>query len=255
MVKVFVTLIVLSPMLAAQELPYSADSLMATFDRGSKTSVKGNEITLHDIVADNRSSRLTFKASPGDRVICELTPSGLHGTQPAVGSAVTVTGKVRGRGVLGNVTLDNCKVTTVPEAIAVPAIPVPVLEVLPEPVAIAPPDVISEEVPLPVIPVADRATEPAKKIATTRSVPEPVLPAPRAVPLETTVTEPNSNQRASRVPYVFYALLVLSGAVGSSILSKVLGAALRSRPAVRGNSPEVRQAALQALLMKAEKKR
>jgi hypothetical protein len=254
MVRVFVaSLILLGSSATAQEVTYSADSLMATFEKNSEVSVKGIEITFHDIVTDNRSSRLTFKTSLSDRIICELTPSSLRATLPAVGSAITVTGKVRGRGLLGNVTLDNCMVTpAAPKTVAVP-----VLEVLPEPVAIArPPGVIPEQVPLPAAPfMPERIPEPSKKPVPLRSVEQQlVLSAPRAVEQEP-ASQSNPDHRANNVPYMFYALLVLSGAVGSSILSKVFGATMRSRPALRENTPEVRQAALQALLMKAEKKR
>src|SRR5262249_18836064 len=115
----------------AQETIYSANSLMAAFDKGSK--LKGTDITFRDIVVDNKNSRVTFRSADSSRVICELNPLSANANKPAVASVVTVTGKVRGRGLLGNVTLDNCGLVMHQETVAVP-----VESPAPQEVAVAP---------------------------------------------------------------------------------------------------------------------
>jgi len=245
----------------AQETSYSANSLMAAFDKGAK--VKGAEITVRDVVVDNKNSKVTFRSSEANRVICELNPvAANHSRQPALGSIVTVTGKVRGRGLLGNVTLDNCAVA-VPEeaALAAPA----VAEPAPQEVTPAPPEVVSEASPTITPPTDEQPQEPPKSAAMTaktktaanaRKEPVAAGPAPSLAPME------ELPQRASSprpgVPYGLYALLLIAGAVGSSILSRVFSAVRSvqfSRAPSGYNTPEVRQAALQALLMKESKKR
>jgi hypothetical protein len=53
-----------------------------------------------------------------------------------------------------------------------------------------------------------------------------------------------------------YVLIFLGGAGASLILSKLITPATRvSKPAAPESTPQVRQAALQALLLKAEKKK
>ena len=94
-----------------QESVYSADSLMASFEKSSKVSPKGTQITFRDVVVESEDDKVTFKSSHNKRVVCRLVPSSEdHNKPPSVGSDVTVIGKVRGRGLLGNVTLDNCTV-------------------------------------------------------------------------------------------------------------------------------------------------
>src|SRR5216110_1758871 len=81
----------------AQGTIYSANSLMAAFEKGPTSSPKGSDITFRDVVTDNKNSKITFRNSDSSRVICELNPvSANHGKQPAVGSTVTEAGKVRG---------------------------------------------------------------------------------------------------------------------------------------------------------------
>ena len=92
----------------AQESIYSAESLIATFEKGSSITLKGTEIVFRDVVAEARISKVIFKSSQSDRVICELVPPARHDKQAAVGSVLKVKGRVRGRGLLGNVTLDDC---------------------------------------------------------------------------------------------------------------------------------------------------
>jgi hypothetical protein len=243
----------------AQETTYSANSLMAAFDKGAK--VKGAEITFRDVVVDNKNSKVTFRSSEATRVICELNPvSANHSKQPAVGSIATVTGKVRGRGLLGNVTLDNCSVA-VPEEAAVVAPIVPEPE--PQEVAPTPPEVISETLPTTTASTNEQAQEPAKPVAIpakTKPAAAPrkdaAAPAPRLAQME----EPPQRGSIPKpgLPYGVYALLVLGGAVGSSILSRLFSRVRSvqfSRPSTVHNTPEIRQAALQALLSKESKKR
>src|SRR5262249_41078636 len=116
--------------------------------------------------------------------------------------------------------------------------------------------------PLPAVSVPDRppiskqsAIAPGPHHST---VPHADVEHERTVPSTSDHPE-NSTSRNSDserpVPYVFYALLVLSGAAGSFILSKLLPPAMHPSPSVRENTPETRKAALQALLLKAEKKK
>src|SRR5262245_43139195 len=93
----------------AQE-KYSADSLMAAFDKTYQVSFKGVEITFSGVVSEATFSRVMFKSSRNDRVICELVATMRQGNPNSlIGSPLTVVGKVRGRGMLGNVTLDQCR--------------------------------------------------------------------------------------------------------------------------------------------------
>src|SRR5262245_40315075 len=118
-------------MVAAQDKTYSSDSLLATFQKGSTTSVKGAEIKFVGVIAEVKKSRLVVNSSGNDKIICELvTPIGGSKDVPVVGGSLTVVGRVRGRGMMGNVTLDPC-VRTLAEPQPTPA-PAPV--VVPEPV-------------------------------------------------------------------------------------------------------------------------
>jgi hypothetical protein len=244
----------------AQEPTYSANSLMATFDNG-RINLKGAEIFFRDVVAESRTSRVIFKSSQSDRVICELVPSVQHGNVAAVGSVLAVRGRVRGRGLLGNVTLDDCSIAPVEEAAATPV----TADTVPEEAASAQPEVISEAAAiLPPASVPDRPAPIAKQFATPSSapraaaIPSPVEQAP-IVPTARDHSEnsiPLSPESQSHVPYGWYVLIFLSGAAASLILSKLITPATRvSRPADPENTPQVRQAALQALLLKAEKKK
>jgi hypothetical protein len=249
-------LLALAVAATAQESTYSADSLMSAFDK--KVSLKGTDITVRDVVADNRNSKVTFRSSDLGRVICELEPaSANHTRQPAVGSTVTVSGKVRGRGLLGNVTLDNCSLVTPEDRAVVPAEPAA------QEIAIAPPEIVSETPPPTTSPV-DQPEDPmkpgvaaskAKAASPAVKKKEAVLP-PKLAQMDIPPKE-NSTPRRS-VPYGFYALLVLSGVLASSILSRLAGAvrsAQFSRSPDLQNTPRIRQAALQELLRKSDKKR
>ena len=111
----------LAPAADAQDSPYSADSLMATFERESKVSLKGTAIVFRDVVAENKNSKVFFKSSRNGRVICDMVPTSRNLSAPvAIGSPLQVTGKVRGRGLLGNVTLDDCNVSPAAEFAVAP---------------------------------------------------------------------------------------------------------------------------------------
>ena len=247
----------------AQESTYSADSLMAAFERGPKASPKGAEISLRGVVAENKNSKLIFWSSLSNRVICELAASAApQSNLPAVGSLVTVMGKVRGRGLLGNVTLDNCSLA-LSEASTAPAEPVPSARASASPDAVLKND--STAAPLPKLPEAPGKSEAPGKGIETRTVP-PAKPRAAKVKQEavppTEVERQDQTTNSSSEPrtdagYRFYALLVLGGAFGYALLAKVLGSAVRamrnSRPASAVNTPQVRQAALEALLLKGSK--
>jgi hypothetical protein len=258
-IALLLCLLGLTVVATAQESTYSANSLMAAFDKGAK--VKGAEITVRDVVVDNKNSKVTFRSSETNRVICELNPvSANHSKQPAVGSIATVTGKVRGRGLLGNVTLDDCSVAVFEEAaVAAPIASEPVAQE----VAPAPPEVISEAPPTTTAAINEPSQEPGKSAAspakpkpTAAPHKEAAAPAPRLAQME----EPPEKSSIPKpgVPYGLYALLIIGGAVASSILSRLFSAVRSvqfSRPSTVRNTPEVRQAALQALLLKESKKR
>src|SRR5262249_46479238 len=259
---------------AAQESTYSADSLMAAFEKGSKVSPKGSEVVFRDVVVESKNSKVIFKSSHRDKVICELVSNKNHDKPPSVGSELTVTGKVRGRGLLGNVTLDYCSVALVADS-TVPTSPGP------QEVGSGPSDTLpAEDVTPASLPEHSRehVREPAKKPATTRST-QPAKPSPGKVKQEAVLTSEsglasqgglpsqagrqdqtarNSESRRDR-PYRFYVLLVLGGALVYGILAKFLGSALRrlrySKASNSNNTPEVRQAALELLLIKASKKK
>jgi hypothetical protein len=259
---VFYSLFGLALSAKAQEPTYSANSLTATFEKGSQISVKGTEILLRDVVAEITNSRVIFRNSRSDRVICDLGPSAQHGTPLAVGSELRVKGRVRGRGLLGNVTLDGCNVAPIDESTVTPITPY----TDPQELASAEPDVIleTEETSPPAPPVLDRPRSIPKQLATPSGAPRAVsapglveqAPSVIAAPAQAESSIEPSSDSQRHIPYGFYALLVLGGGVSSLILSKLLSPAQRvSRPLIRENTAEMRQAALQSLLLKAEKKK
>src|SRR5262245_59816084 len=115
------------------EQQYSADSLIGVFIRDAKSPVKGTTITFTDVVVEARVDRVVFLSSGNDKLICELrAPIAKSGGIVVPGSPLTVVGKVRGRGGLGNVTLDDCSVV-VPAAVAIEPLSAPSTDVIPEP--------------------------------------------------------------------------------------------------------------------------
>jgi hypothetical protein len=249
---------------AAQDTIYSADSLMDTFERGSRTSVKGSEIVFRDVVVENKNSKVMFKSSRSGRVICDIVPTSRNLSMPVtVGSPLQVKGKVRGRGLLGNVTLDDCNMTFANDSAAPVAVPH-------QEDASNPPEPGPEESQiLPASPTPPASGESANEFAPSRTVRpaapaaaatvrnEPVAPAEVPQRQNTVIRVSADPQRAT--PYAVYVLLVLSGIFASTAFSKVLLPLFRSRlearPPIVENSPAGRQAALEALLLKAAKKR
>jgi len=253
---------------AAQESTYSADSLMAAFEKGSKVSPKGTEIVFRDVVVESKNSKVIFKSSHRDKVICELVSNKNHNKPPSVGSELTVTGKVRGRGLLGNVTLDYCSLALVADSTVSTYSG-------PQEVGSGPADTLpAEDVTSASLPEhsPEHIQQPAKKPATTRSI-QPAKPLTGKVKQEAVLTsEAGRTNQAGRQdqttrnsesrrygPYRFYVLLVLGGALVYGIFAKLLGSALRrwrySKASSSDNTSEVRQAALELLLIKASKKK
>jgi len=258
---------------AAQFQTYAADSLLATFEKGSKHSLKGTEITFSDVVVLYVNSKVICKSSQGNRVICDLSSSGGNNTpHVSIGSRLTITGKVRGRGLLGNVTLDNCNST--PHAAAIPT------DAIPQESPSVPADVAAEapDAPAPVAPVVDPHLEPPTEVVPARNIrresrvtttlpDKPVKSGQSEQPgleIEHVDNVPKTTQEGTdlnkrRAPYALYVLLFFIGAGASSVFSNVLMPRLRGAqwrgPAEHHNSPETRQAALEALLLKSAKKR
>jgi hypothetical protein len=228
----------------AQETVYSADSLMAAFKKGSQISLKGTEITFTGAIAEIKNSRVTFKSSGNDKVICELVLSIENGNEELlVGSPLTVVGKVRGRGMLGNVTLDECNLASSEPSHAGPEEPQQSLQ--------------ATEVEV-TAPVADAVS--TKRLSPKRTV-QARTPAARAVPGGS--AQPNeeiregSNFTGADFPGVrgaFVAVLVGLGALVAFLkLRPAIASGLRSSP----NAPteEMRRAALEALLSGQKKKK
>jgi hypothetical protein len=86
---------------------HSADALIKSFE--NKTPLRGTVVSVRDTVVEVTESEVVFKSSGNDKVICDLGKR----NRPAAslkGSVVTVSGRVKGRGMLGNVTLEECAV-------------------------------------------------------------------------------------------------------------------------------------------------
>ena len=262
-----------------QESMYSADSLTATFEKASRVSLRGAQITFRDVVVESDNEKLTFKNSHNSRVICRLTTSTDNRNKPpSVGSQITVVGTVRGRGLLGNVTLDNCSKALIRDSRD--EVPNPHQDIgsapADAPLTDAPSEENSDAVSLPVHPEEVRNdSTPSRNVLP----PKPAAPktrqqaAPSRQPDRQNTATVNSSDSfdessdssikgsdSSRdVPYRFYVLLVLSGAVGYSILSRLLRSTARtmrsSTPPSSANAEEVRKAALEALRLKSEKKK
>src|SRR4030095_904441 len=64
-----------------QDRQFSADSLMAAFDKNTQTSVKGSQITLTGVAAEIKKSSVVFRSSSNDKVICELVSSNGNGIE------------------------------------------------------------------------------------------------------------------------------------------------------------------------------
>ncbi len=268
---------------AAQEIPFSADSLMEAFKKGSQVSLKGTEIRFKGVISEIKGSRVIFKSSANDNVFCELAAPLTSKDDPhPVGSPLTVIGRVRGRGFLGNVTLDQCSVVPSVVVSNQPVIVELPSDVLPQPALrpaepAQPPEPVLETtdsgVPLPGASVsAPKHLNPA---GATHAVPAVIAPAADETlspveperPVESTGantqplrTQPireasNSSQVYLRgffdgfvaVAVILVALLAMVK-FGPAIVSR-----LRTSPATP-NTEKTRRAALEALLLGQKKK-
>jgi hypothetical protein len=266
-------------MAVAQDKTYSADSLLATFQKGSPISLKGTEIKFVGVIAEVKKSRVVFKSSGEDKITCELvTPIGTSKDVPVVGGSLTVVGKVRGRGMMGNVTLDPCVRTltdpapatapppaVIPEPLPEKTEPEVVVEPTPEPAAELPPPEPSNNTQT----VAQAAAAPIRKVRTPQTplaAPEPVVetaaldqpkqpdaPAPQPVQVETSV--PRTIGSMSYLP-IFVATAIGIGVGALLVFMKMRPA---TSPAFRSESASTpqdeRRAALEALLLGKKKRK
>jgi len=250
---------------------------MAAFKKDAQVSLKGTAITLSGVVAENSKSRLVFKSSGNDKVICELVST----ADAAVGSPLTVVGRVKGRGMLGNVTLDQChpsvKLATAPQdPVVVEPAPEPVQDVseesqvdqnadVPNPLAgtvsVSPPSPPpSRQSPKPVaaaaavavpVPVAlDRPSVSADAVSAD-AVPADAVPADAINEAE---RRPEGGK--PHVPAGFYALVGFVAGIGALLafmkLRPYLVALFAATDAPR--TEEMRRVALEALLLHEKKK-
>jgi hypothetical protein len=261
----------------AQNSNYSADSLMATFRKGSQP-LKGTEITVVGTIAEIKKNEVTFRSSDNDKVICELT-STIDGSNK-VGGPLTVVGKVRGRGLLGNVTLDQCHAAAVPDVASKQppvAEPVPVqpqeVIVQPEepaklPVENAAAAAVATKAPAPVTATANApndylprrsplgpTTKPASTVAkadeaaTERpslQAPAPCNPSKSDAAKET--TSGFSSYTKAMPPGVFHAFAVMLVCIGAVLAFVKLRPSTGLRSSKNPTPEEMRRAALEALL-------
>jgi len=268
---------------AEEDTTYSADSLMAAFKDRREASIKGSQIKFTGVIAEIKKSSVVFKSSGNDKVVCELSSSGSNwtGGHP-VGSPLTVVGKVRGRGLLGNVTLDQCGLAStetsiqpvgaelsqvLAEAVARPA------EEETEPVTVA--DNISFPSAAPVT-VADNistrsATPPAparKPLSTAAPITESVSrdaviapdhaittpePAAEKVPKDSTSHQTYSRGYSRGIFRAFVAVLLGIGTVLAFLKLRPI-ILTGFRPPTFATTDAARRAALEALLTKQKKR-
>jgi hypothetical protein len=262
-----------SNVIVAQE-HYSPDSLMAAFEKDSTNSLKGSPITLSGIVVESRKTRVVFRSSGNDKVTCMLLPPLADGVDgPAAGSQSTVLGRIRGRGGLGNVTLDDCSIMTIPKvteaATAVLPEIAPVTPQIPQSpsVALVPPappvvgetqKTVAEAVPSrkPVsIPV--RPEKPSGPV--TEAIPQEPEAAAEAdtPPLAEQPSNPEAAVPSSPATCVCnYAYAFIGFLAGLTFLScvKLVPVVTRSRRNDVSPTPEMRRVALETLLLKQKKR-
>jgi len=153
-------------------------------------------------------------------------------------------------------TLDDCKIAPSDESTVTQAVP--------QELASNEPNVLTDTSETPSLAfVPDPSPSAAPQVAPSPRARRATL-APDAGQPPPTVVAPTDRQNSmapaglskGQVPYGFYALLVLSGAVASSIFSRLLSPAIRvPRPPVHENTPEERKAALHALLLKSQRRK
>jgi hypothetical protein len=263
----------------AQEPTYSADSLMSAFDPGSRLSLKGTTIALEGPISESSRTRLVFRSSKNDKVICELrSPLSSSDTRYAVGNQIAVVGKVRGRGLLGNVTLDQCSAAT-------PTVSAEEPPPLPETVeASAPPPeemVVTTPIETEVAAVAPIVPTPAEQPTTGRVMAPPAarvkklppstedLDPPDPAITQPTEPMPEPEQQATVIKEdpestnaylqgVFHTLAAILSIVGVVLAAVKVGPMLATRFRTPSHSPsaeETRRAALEILLTKEQRKK
>ncbi len=255
----------------AQRPAYSADSLMAAFDKSAKLSPKGTEITFTGVVVERKKSKVIFKSSGNDKVICELSaPVDSRQKEVSVGSALTVIGKVKGRGILRNVTLDACRLA--PPDAGRASVEVPSKEPTIAKASAEAPEVAAEK-PVPARNQEPNAARTAEVFST--ETPSPAQPAnAAATPKVSAIPDerpcfPGSEQPRKVVASVsnstnlyllnaWYILFAVFGGFALLALVKIGQTCLAARSATSQNTPvtaEVRRDALEALLSDKKKKK
>lgn len=236
------------------EQQYSADSLIGSFTRDAKSPVKGATITFTDVVVETRVDRIVFRSSANDKIICELRAP----IAVAAGSPLTVVGRVRGRGALGNVTLDDCSVTAAAAA-AIEPLSSPPANVMPEPAPVP--------IEVPSVQVAEPVNDPLDKKTPVKSS-SPVAPRTAAVTRKVVEREAGATSDAVPEPAVVPPSLGPIGTpgIGLAVLGFLVGLLflplMKRMPSVltRGQhhpiptTPEMRRLALEALLSREQKK-
>jgi hypothetical protein len=246
----------------AQDTSYSTDSLMAAFDKGSQTSPKGSEITLTGVIVEIKKSRVVFKSLGNDKVICALaSPIAIEGHP--VGSSLTVVGKVRGRGMLGNVTLDQCNLASSNVASTQPATIEPTLEPSEEPITKVEettPAVVADAVPTKAIPTGQaRKTLPlaAPNETVSANAPEESNGEITTSRQPHEVVQEDKNSPKTVSPGVFRASVAVLLGIGALLAFVKLHPAIAAglRPPTLRTTDAMRRAALEALLLKAKKQK
>src|SRR5262249_25145403 len=134
------------------------------------------------VIAEIKKSRVVFRSSGDDKIICELvSPVGTGKDGPVVGGPLTVIGRVRGRGMMGNFTLDPWVRTLVePEPAPAPG-PVAAAEAVRE--KVEPAVVVAEPEPEPVAELAPPDAPKKEPVARVSSAPPAKVPiATRPLP-------------------------------------------------------------------------
>jgi len=260
-----VCLISLSLVALGQDTSYSTDSLMTAFSRGAQISLKGAEITVTGVVAEIKKSKVVFKSLGNDKVICELVSSIAIEGHP-VGSSLTVVGKVRGRSVLGNVTLDQCNLASSDIAPTELAPIAPSVEPSEQPIAeveeIAPP-VVADEVPTrSTLPTGSAQPPKTIRVAAPNEAVSPEEHAPSNQSITTfeqpnEVVQENSHSLKTVSRGIFRATVAVLLGIGAILAFVKLRPAIAAglRPPAFHSTDAMRRAALEALLSKEKKKK
>jgi hypothetical protein len=229
------------------------------------------EITVVGTIAEIKKNQVTFRSSDNDKVICELT-SAIDGSNK-VGGQLTVVGKVRGRGILGNITLDQCHAAVSEVVSKQPPVPEPVPE-QPKEAAIQPeepakppventvtPDVATAPVVATLNVSPKRTSSPVRTAAPATTVeeadaalterpslqaPAPCNPSKGEAAKET--TSGGSSYAKAMPPGVFHAFAVVLVCIGAVLAFVKLRPSTGLRSSKNPTPEEMRRAALEALL-------